>query len=200
MKQSKLSQIAIAFVAAISFLTVGCTHMIRPPSQPFTAYVGQEKVPMKVGVNLTDDLRNAKSVYHSMGDTWVIPIGGSIATNAPVLAEQTFDGVVVMNNGVLPSGQQVDAILTPRVAYINRTVGATSFGDSIVDIKVEWTLADTSGNTIWVNTVDGQAKGSTGWTNPKTILKKAIENLLRNSQQELNSSPAIREFAKQRAH
>ena len=71
--------------ALSSFLMSGCTHMIAPPKQPFTAYVGQEKIHLKVGVNITEELLKAKSEYHSMGDTWVIPIGNSIATNASVL-------------------------------------------------------------------------------------------------------------------
>ena len=114
-------------------LAAGCTHMINPPKQPFAAYVGQEKIHLKVGVNITDSLRQAKSEYHSMGDVWVIPIGNSIATNAIGLAQHVFDRVVVMDNGRLPPNESVGATLTPQVAYINRTVGATSFGKSIVD-------------------------------------------------------------------
>ena len=90
------------------------------------------------------------------------------------------------------------AILTPEVVYINRTVGATSFGDSIVDIKVQWTLSDPKGNTIWVDTIDGQSLGSTGWTNPEKILKQALDDLLTKSQTAISSAPAIHEFAQKK--
>src|SRR5882724_4435578 len=112
-------------------LVTGCTHMIQPPKQPFTAYAGQEKIHLKVGVNVTDELRKAKWEKHSMGDTWIIPIGNSIATNAPVLSRHLFDDVVEMSNGQIPPSETVAAILTPKVGYINRTTGATSFGESI---------------------------------------------------------------------
>ena len=183
-------------VSALSiFLVTGCTHMIPPPKQPFTAYVGQEKIHLKVGLNITDELLKAKGETHSMGDTWVIPIGGSIATNATVLARHTFDEVVVMSNGQLPPNETVAAILTPKVAYVNRTMGATSFGESIVDIKVEWTLIDLNGNTVWVDTINGQSSASTGWTSPEKVLKRALEDLLLKSEQAIFSAPAIREFA-----
>ena len=195
MNNQTYRRLSISVCVLATFLTAGCTHMIRPPKQPFTAYVGQDKIHLKVGVNVTDELRKAKSEYHSMGDVWVIPIGDSIATNACVLAQHTFDDEVGMVNGQLPPNETVAAILTPRVAYINRTVGATSFGESIVDIKVEWTLSDSKGNIIWVNTINGQSSGSTGWTSPEKILKRALEDLLTKSQQAIASAPAIREFA-----
>jgi hypothetical protein len=185
--------------ALATFLVTGCTHMIRPPKEPFTAYTGQEKIHLKVGVNLTDELLQAKGETHSMGDTWVIPIGGSIATNACVLARHTFDEVVNMSNSQLPPNETVTAILTPKVAYANRTMGATSFGKSIVDIKVEWTLSDLSGNTIWVDTIDGQSSGSTGWTSATKVLKRALEDLLTKSQQAISSAPAIRQYAQKQS-
>jgi hypothetical protein len=173
--------------------------MIAPPKQPFTAYVGQEKIHLKVGVNITEELLKAKSEYHSMGDTWVIPIGNSIATNASVLARHIFDDVVVMSNGQLPPNESVAAILTPKVAYINRTVGATSFGKSIVDMKLEWMLSDLKGNTIWVDTIDGQSSGSTGWSKSTKVLKKALEDLLLKSEQAISSAPAIQQFAQKKS-
>jgi hypothetical protein len=173
--------------------------MIQPPKQLFTAYVGQEKIHLNVGVNITDALRKAKWEKHSMGDTWVIPIGNSIASNAPALARHIFDDVIDMSDGQLPPNKTVAAILTPKVAYINRTMGATSFGESIVDIKVEWTLNDSNGNTIWVDTINGQSSGSTGWTNPETILKKALEDLLLKSEQAISSAQAIKQFAQKKS-
>lgn len=185
--------------ALLSFLVAGCTHMIEPPKQPFTAYVGLEKIHLKVGLNITDELLKAKGESYFMGDTWVIPIGSSIAANAGVLARHVFDDVVDLSNGQLPANQTVAAILTPKVAFINRTMGVTSFSESIVDIKVEWTLSDLHGNTIWVDTIDGQSSGSRTWTNPKTVLKKALENLLLKSEQAISSSHAIKQFAQKQS-
>ena len=131
------------------------------------------------------------------GDTFIIPIGQSIAENAPVLSRHTFTSVRDINNGSLPP-DPIDAVLTPKVPYINRTLGATSFSKSIISIKVEWTLTDPTGNSIWADTVTGEGGGSTGWTNPENILKTAWEDALKKSQRTLWYSRAIREFAQKK--
>ena len=169
-----------------------------PPKEPFTGYVGQEKIHLKVGLNITDELLQAKKEQHGMNDTWPIPIGDSIAMNAGVLTRHVFDEVVDMRNGQLPSNEIVDAVFTPRVAYIGETVGATSFGESIIDLKVEWTLSDSNGNTIWVDTINGQSSGSTGWTSREKVLKMALEDLLLKSEQAIFSAQAIKQFAQHR--
>ncbi len=195
MNNTTYRRVFILVSALASFLLAGCTHTIRPPKTPFTAYAGGQKIHLKVGLNITDALLQAKHERHYMGDTWVIPIGPSLAMNAKVLARHTFDEVVDMRNGQVPPGENLAAILTPTVASINRTVGATSFAKSIIDIKVEWVLKDSNGNDIWGDTIDGQASGSTGWTNPKKVLKKALEDLLAKSQQAIASASSIRQFA-----
>jgi hypothetical protein len=112
-----------------------------------------------------------------------------------VLAQHVFTEVVAAAS--LDEGtSQADAILTPKVAFISRTVGATSFGKSITAIKVEWTLAEPSGQTIWSDTISGESSGSTGWSNQEKVLKKALEDLLMKSQQAMSSSEAIRQFTR----
>lgn len=172
-----------------SLLVAGCASI---PNQPFTAYARQEKIHLKVGVNVTDELRLVKN------DKWNIPIGESIATNAPVFARHLFNEVVDMSNGQLPPNETAVAILTPKVVYTTRTVGATAGGESIVDIKVEWTLSDAKGNPIWVDTIDGRSSASTR-TNPKKVSKSALEDLLLKSQQAVSSAPAIRQFAQKQS-
>jgi len=194
MNSNKHAKTFVIATSLLSLLLAGCTHMINPPKQPFAAYPAQEKFPLRIALNITDELRAAKWEKHSMGDTWIIPIGNSIAQNAAVLARQSFTDVVDITNGRPSGNAPVDAMLTPKVAYITRTTGATSFGESIVAIKVEWSLNDAAGKNIWVDTVSGQGSGSTGWTNPETILKKALEDVLTKSQRAISSAEAIRQF------
>ena len=161
-------------------------------NQPFTAYGGQEKIHLKVGINVTDELRLVKN------EKWNIPIGQSIATNAPVFARHTFDNVVDMSNGKLPANETVAAILTPIVAYTTRTVGATPGGESIADIKVEWTLNDANGNPIWVDTIDGRSSDKTR-TDPKESFSKGTGGLTVKIQQAISSAPAIKQFAQKQS-
>lgn len=167
----------------------GCT--IDPPKTFYDGYSAQTKIPLKVALNITDELRNAKAA------DVVSPMGGSIAANAVVLARATFTDVVEIKNGSAPSSP-VDAILTPKQAYFNMTRGATSFGESIIAIKLEWTLAEPDGNTIWVDTISGQSSGSTGWSKKDEMLKNALYEVLRKSQSAMCSAQSIRQFARKK--
>jgi len=166
-------------------IVAGCAT--NPLKEPFTTYGGQEKIHLKIGDNITDELRQVKN------EKWDIPIGEAIATNAPVFAQHLFDEVVDMKNGQLPPNETVAAILTPTVAYFTRTQGATAGGESIVDIKLEWTLNDAHGKPIWVDTIDGRSSATTR-TNPKQVTRQALEAVLLKSQQSISSAPAIRQF------
>ncbi|MGB7747648.1 MAG: hypothetical protein WBN75_10220 [Verrucomicrobiia bacterium] len=189
MKHKTYPRIFVLISALSSLLLAGCASV---PNQPFTAYVGREKIHLKVAVNITDELRKVKT------DKWNIPIGISIATNTPVLARHVFDDVVDISNGQLPPNETVGAILTPKIVYTARTEGATGGGESIMDIKVEWTLSDTNGNTIWVNTIDGR-NNATNRTGSKEVSRKALEDLLLKSQQAISSAPAIKQFAQKQS-
>lgn len=182
-----------------SGLLLGCTHTIKPPKGNFTGYAAGSKLPLTVGVNVTDALRQAKGETHHMGDTWVMPVGEWLAANSVLLAQHCFEEVLEMHNGQLPASKRVVAVLTPTVAYINRTMGATSFGESIVTIKMQLTLAETGAQPFWTETITGESSGSTGWTNPEKVLQKALEDLLSKSRAVLANAQAIRQFAEKQS-
>src|SRR5438445_712167 len=99
MTNKTYSRAFILVSALATLLAAGCTHMIQPPKQPFAGYTPQEKLKLKIGLNITDELLKAKWEKHSMGDTWVIPIGDAIAKNAGGLARHSFEEVVAAGNG-----------------------------------------------------------------------------------------------------
>ena len=198
MKLAQVLRQAIFLPCLGIFVITGCTHTISPPKDAFTGYTQQEKIRLKVGLNMTEELRQAKWERHLMGDTWVIPIGESLTQNSATLARHMFAEVVDVSSSIRGPNANVDAILTPKLAFINRTMGSTSVGQSIIAVKMEWDLTALDGKPIWVETVSGEASGSTGWTDPEKVLKQAIETLLRKSQQAMASSDAIRRFAARR--
>jgi hypothetical protein len=192
-----LRQVILLTLLGMSVIT-GCTHTINPPQDAFTGYTPQDKIQLKVGLNVTEELRRAKWEKNMMGDTWIIPIGESLTRNSAILARHVFAEVVDVSGSTPGRRASLDAILTPKLAYINRTMGATSFGESIIAVKMEWDLSTQDDKPVWVETVSGEASGSTGWTDPEKVLKQALETLLRKSQEAMTSSEAIRRFAASR--
>jgi hypothetical protein len=178
-----------------AFLLSGCTHVVKTPKATYAGYTAREKVPFKLALNITDELRRTQWEQKSMfGDVLIIPAGEAIADNAPVLARQTFTDVVEVNNGSQPS-HPVDGTLTPKVVNIGFTLGKTSFSESLMSLKVEWSMADTTGNVIWADTVTGVGTGSTGGSAPEEKFKLALEEVLRKSHRQIWSAREIRHYA-----
>lgn len=187
-------QFAVLLLVLLFLAMTGCTHMINPPKEPYSQYPLQDKLNLKVGLSITDKLREAEWVKKSMGDKWVIPIGEYLVVNSEMLARHVFKNVILLKDLEKISSKDIEAVFTPKLVYINRTTGATSFGESIISVKVEWNLSSTDGRTIWIDTVGGESSGSTGWTNPEKILKRALEKMLENSQQRIMSSEVIQQY------
>lgn len=86
-------------------------------------------------------------------------------------------------------------LLTPNVAFVNRTVGAPSFGNSITAIDLERPLTESSGQTIWADATGSEGSGSVGGSTPEKVLKGGMKDLVTKSQYAMSSSEAIRQFA-----
>jgi hypothetical protein len=180
----------LLLVSALTLATAGC-YTASAPKQAFTAYATKDKIPLRVAVNVTEELRQAKGSGILMDTSFFFPIGSYLAQNAPELARHVFVDVVETN----ALGVPVDAVLTPKLVYSNVTCGSYGTGITIY-VKVEWNLTDTSGETIWLETITGQAmSGTYGATLPTDSLKVALEKLLTKSQQAMLSAPAVRQFA-----
>lgn len=174
----------------LCFLGAACTATYQPPRETFTGYSQVEKLKLRVRLHISDELRQAK--WARSGVT--LAVGESLARNTETLTREVFADVITVGDSNVGTRPPMEVSLTPRLVYINRTLGATSFGESIISLKLEWTMADHEGRPIWINTVGGQASGSSGWTHPETVLKQAVEQLLKNSHQALAGSQAIRQF------
>jgi hypothetical protein len=192
-KKYYATNVTLRALFLLLFLTA-CTIVIEAPKTPFTGYQPREKINLRVGLNLTDEFCNAKWEKKRTGDTWIIPIGNALCMNADTLSHQLFGEVILIGQTPNQENSGVDVILTPRLAYITHTRGATSFGKCVVSIKIEWLFTDIHGKTIWVDTVGGQGIG-TQWTGHKKLVKGAVENLFKKSYEAISSSREIRKFA-----
>ena len=45
-------------------------------------------------------------------------------------------------------------------------------------MKTEWNLTNASGKLLWVDTITGESKGSTGWTDPTKVLGEVLRDMI----------------------
>src|SRR6266446_215467 len=190
----------ILHVSLLATLVAGCTHTYSPPKNPVGGFPTVSKIPLNVELRLSDELRAAKWESHWMGDTWLIPLGGAFTQNAEVVARELFSSVVVTNGNTGPAKDGVNAILTPRMVLVEQNRARWAYGNQVLTVLFEWTLADAQGNTVWVDTIKGESEEVMGTVLTQTShgekrVKELLEDLFRKSFQAMSSSPAIREFA-----
>jgi len=178
----------------------GCTHVYKAPVHLVKVDQQRDKIPLNVELRLSEELRNAKWERHSMGDTFIIPLGDALTQNAEAVARQVFSEVAVTQGTNNEATRGVKAMLTPKMVLAERTAGATALGTSILSVMLEWKMEDLKGNIIWIDTIKGEGKENTGnifthRSNAKKQIEECITDLFQNSYQALSSSVEIMEFA-----
>lgn len=198
--KSNLHRLAGIFLVC---LVAGCTISYEAPANISVVYPTADKIPLSIELRLTDELRAAQWYRKtSLGDKFVMPLGAVLSDHAETMSRQLFSKVTV-TKGNVPASAPVDgdAVLLVTPVAVERSLGATAFGDSILTVILEWTLTDSNGQLIWVDTVKGQGVRKSG--NIFTHKSKASDqieamvlDLFEKSYQEISSSPEIRSFAR----
>lgn len=176
---------ALAAVA-VGLLLAGCFSE-GPRSYPKEALGGYPVAPrieLPVRLVIDADLR-ATDWQRPPGGQTPTDLGNSLAVNARAVAEALFAKVEVVED---PKDGQADlAVLTPRVVAVEKVEEGDYHGERMT-VLLEWSLRDPSGALIWVQTV----RGSQLFTKPARTL---VEQLFRNSFQQLSNAREIRAYA-----
>jgi len=191
-----------------AILASGCTHVVTFPDHMVGQYPSSpEKLPMSVVLIVSEELRNAKWVRPAItpiGDTFVVPVGEQLALNSEALARRVFRTVSVRqgsDSGTVPA--QEDALLIPKVIFLEQSAGVTAFSDAVYTVAVEWSLKTASGSIIWVDTVKGEGRTKDGnvftmWDNMKERARLALDDLFLKSFRAMTTARPIQELAKQK--
>jgi hypothetical protein len=170
-----------------------------PPKILVSGYSQTTKVPLKVELILSDELRAAE--WHEKGMKGFITkvnyrlvLGEALASNAENVTREVFIGVVVTGGSEGPGQAGLRAALIPRF------VNAEQYGNTLT-VLLEWTLQDADGNIVWVDTIKGE--GDSSWSlgsGSEPASTPMLNDLFHKSFTALSSSRAIREFATKQTH
>jgi hypothetical protein len=194
----KMSKLIIAFSIIVGL--GACTTVYEAPDELVSGYTTDKEIDLNVGLQITDELRDAKWERKSMGDTFVIPLGDSLTENSEELAKELFSSVTVGENIASFEAGNFDAILTPKLAAVDQTQAAWAFGDSTLTLFVEWEMRNSAGELVWIDTVKGEGVSHTGnvFTHKGEAtkrIKQAIDTLFLESHDVISTSAEVRAFA-----
>lgn len=188
-------------VIALCVVVSACTTTVvyDVSHEPIGAYPPSHPIDLKVSLVLTEELRRAKWEGSFRGDTYIIPVGEALPNNCEAVARAVFSSVSTER-----SPPRVDAVLTPKVVTIERTLPRTWWEDMLLTIVLEWKLSTPSGELVWIKTVSGVGKrpfgfGSAHKTNGPEQAGEALRNLFSNSYHAMISSPEMKTYSKGKA-
>ncbi len=173
--------LAVAFV----FLHAGCAYNYSVPDFSLrsqgTEYALDQKIDLSINLCLSNDFRATKWQKKIVNDTYTIDIGGQLAKNATEMSDILFKKVIHSKTPIANATHRVDAILTPKVVAIERSYGATSLGESILLVVLEWRLEDNYKNVIWIDAIKAMGRAPTGNIyNHKKHAQNQVLMLLKN--------------------
>ena len=183
------------------WLLAGCTTVYEAPANISVNYPAANKIPLSVELRLTDELRAAQWLRKSMGDKFVMPLGVVLSDHAEAMSRHLFSKVTVAKENVSGSAPvHHDATLLPKPVAIERSIGATAFGESILTVVLEWTLTDSNGQLVWVDTIKGRGIENSGnvfthRSNASDQIEAMIKDLFEKSYKAISNSPEIRSLA-----
>lgn len=171
----------------------GCTPAYREPHVSLQSQAGDfvmdPKIDLSVNLCLPEDLRAAKWENVSFYERR-LALGGLLVNCSTELGSFLFKKVVVTSLPVSKDHEQVDAILTPRIVVLSKSMLQAPYRLTIV---VVWKLEDTQGNIVWAQSIKGQVNVVKFERNGG--VEAVMKDLFRKTFEAMKSSPEIQQFA-----
>jgi hypothetical protein len=191
---------AAVFIVLLVCLGVACTHTYAVPDISLARHQSADKIPIRVGLVLTQEFTEAKWEKHRLGDTFRIEVGPKLAKGVDEMTSLLFLNALSVPEVEKIPRSSVNAVLIPRVLFIERALGASAWGESVLSIGIEWRLEDTAGRLIWIDSVVGEGRVETGSgfthsRNTETQIRLALEDLFGKAVTALRGSVEIAAFS-----
>jgi hypothetical protein len=189
-------------LVAIVVLFTACSNVIEHPVKVVSSFPARPLFDLAVELR-TEALRDARWETKLAGTTTTIPFADHLARNVEGVARGLFTRVIVAGTPGTGAAGAVDAVLSPRMAFVEQRMGFWGWEDAVMTMGLEWTLRSAEGTIIWVDTVKGTGKTSTGgaFTARGLMAERAglvVEDVTRRSYDAIGSARAVREFAERR--
>ncbi len=139
----------------------------------------------------------------SQGSFWTtgkekFAVGKQACANLEAALKPVFLSLSVA--AVPPTSGDAQVILTPRFVNGHATTAAFAFSNREMDVFLEWTIKDSAGKTLWLQTVEGSAKHHMGNVfthghNVELIAADSVRDAAGQSATQMATAAELRKFA-----
>lgn len=178
----------------------GCATTFPIPQKDLTANI--QGTPYNATVQLVMPKSYCDYVWvHNvgMGNIYKVPLGQTLCLNHEKMLQKAFTKVIRTQDGHLDGIGGVDLIAVPKLISYDYVPGVTAFHESRQTIKIEWTVTDTQGNILWVDTLQAVGAGASGTAfsyknNTRDYAYEMLANLHKDAYEALMQSPEIKNY------
>lgn len=129
-----------------------------------------------------------------------VEVGKIACTELEPALRQVFSRLTVATEP--PKINDAQLVLIPTFVDLAATTGLTAFSDRQLDVYIQWAAKNASGQTVWLETVQGSATHRAGTIfsynkNFKLMLNQAIKDLASHSADKMSASPELRRLSEQ---
>lgn len=187
----------LAFATAVLALLSACSHtvLVAPGSN---AIAPGNKIPLDVGLVLTEELRRYQHSESKMGDTWVYQnLGQASADHFRNYLEARFTKVTVLNAMPAPAATApYSALIEPKISGFTFDIPITKFQVYPATVRYSVSVYSPGRQVIYKKDLSGvgDTAGSPGFdfaANPSKSASKAVEEGVRAAVEDLTSSSVI---------
>ncbi|MBI5192402.1 MAG: hypothetical protein HZA08_03040 [Nitrospirae bacterium] len=201
--------VALSIILSISFfLFSACSHtMIATPRLSEGKYLGK-KIPLNVGIYVSDSFKNYSVSESNSGDTWNYPNLGSASANLFKSGLTEIFEKVEQVEGKPPYAKSeqfsIHAVIEPNIDKFYFDIPITKFQIYPASIVYRVIIYDPNGELIFEKIIEGigDTRGNPGFdfsTNPSRSATKAIEDGVNKSLDAIMSSEKIKTYASEKA-
>jgi hypothetical protein len=156
------------------------------------------KLPLKAALVLTPEFCATITKDGPFTTKERFEIGKAACTELEPALKAAFPNLARVEAATSSGDAQV--VLLPRFVNVDATMGITAFSNREMAVLLEWTVKDMSGNTVWLETVQGSAKHHVGnmftyKKNCKLIAEDSVKDAAEQSAARMASAPELRKLA-----
>lgn len=154
-------------VLLLSFVLAGCVHnvplAVDPTKDMSQALPRTKKIPVKVGMYLSDDLKQYVYKQQKMGMTFQMNVGEYLPPISLQMASAMFEDAVTVNS--LPPYNDkykpdVEAVVVPEILYCYGNAVGTLSGYIEGKAKIKITAYDLGGKVLWHDEAMGESRSN----------------------------------------
>ena len=188
-------------ITGLLFIAAGCAHQIVvSPSQGAATSAGA-KLPIDIGLYMSDAFRTYQHSEGKLGDTWnYTNLGQASANQFRYGLEKRFRSVALLQSKTVNlANSALTVIVEPEIASFSFDIPITKFQIYPATVRYKVSAVGVNGDVLYSNTVNGvgDTSGSPGFdfsANPARSATKAVEVGVNAALDDLVNSAAIKKM------